>query len=138
MIFGGLALIATACFAGAAIYVTMVEQPARLTLGDTALLAESKPSYRRGFAMLASLALVGGALGIAAFVTTHHDWMWIVGAVLILANWPYTLVVIRPTNQKLMATRFEAAGTDTRRLIQEWGSLDAIRSALGAARQLPI
>jgi hypothetical protein len=135
MIAGILALVLAAMFTGAAIYVNVAEQPARLGLEDRPLLAEFKPSYKHGFAMQAPLAAISGVLGVAAYFS-NQDWRWLLGAALILANWPYTVFGILPTNKKLTATPIESAGVGTRRLVEAWGRLHAVRSTLGLAATL--
>ena len=132
---GLLALVIAATFTGAAVYVNVAEQPARLKLDDKALLAEWKPSYARGKAMQASIALVSTVLGlIAAYMT--RDWRWALGAALILAPWPWTLLIIMPVNTVLEATASDAANAETRALIEKWGTLHAGRSGLGVAATL--
>ena len=130
-----LALATAAAFTGAAIYVSVAEQPARLSVDEKALLAEWKFSYVRGVAMQASLALASALFGLLAFWFTR-DWRLLLGAALIFGNWPYTLLVILPINKRIAATSPDAAGADTRDLIRRWGNLHAGRNALGLAATL--
>ena len=135
MLAGQLALIVAALFAGAAVYVSVAEQPARLSLDDRALLTQWKPAYKRGTAMQAPLAIIGFLLGLAAWWQTGH-WAWLLCAAILIANWPYTLVGIMPTNKILMATEPASAGPGSRALIEKWAALHAGRSALGFAATL--
>jgi hypothetical protein len=137
MVIGLLALMAAAIFFGAAFYVTVVAQPARLTLEDRALLCEWQPSYKRGTAMQAPLALFGFALGMIAWWQSPHPG-FLIGAIAMIAPWPWTLLGIKPTNDALLATDSERAGPQSRALIVRWGALHAVRTALGALASLSL
>ena len=135
MLTGQLALIAAAAFAGAALYINVAEQPARMGLDDRSPLAEWKPAYKRGTAMQAPLAIIGFLLGLLAWWQTGR-FGWAIGALLMVANWPVTFFAIMPTNNRLMATDPDAAGPESRAMIERWGSLHAVRTALGFAASL--
>jgi len=135
MTIGLLALTVAALFSGAALYVNIAEQPARLLLDDRALLAEWKPAYARGAIMQASLALIGFLLGLASWWRASHAG-FLIGTIAIIAPWPWTLVVIKPVNDRLLATAPDQAGAVSRALIVKWGALHAVRTALGAVATL--
>ncbi len=134
MIFGHLALVVAALFTGAALYINVVEQPARLALPDGPALSQWKPAYKRGFALQASLALVGGLFGAVAFFQLG-SWRWMAGSVLMLANWPYTYVAIMPLNSRLLACE-TAPKENPRRLLSNWGQLHMVRTGLGVLATL--
>ena len=135
MLLGYLALTAAALFTGAAFYINFAEQPARLTLDDRALLTVWKPAYQRGAMMQATLAIVGFVLGALAYWQTGRL-VFLIGALLMLANWPWTLLAILPTNKILMATDPRDAGPETRALLLKWNGLHAVRTVLGALATL--
>ena len=129
MLFGHLALAVAALFTGAAFYINFVEQPARLLLDDQSLLAEWKPAYQRGYTVQASLAIAGFVLGFLAWWQIGGS-AFLIGALLMLANWPWTLIAIMPANNTLLGTA--EASPETRELIVKWGYLHGVRTALGA------
>lgn len=128
---GDLALMAAALFTGAAFYINVAEQPARMTLDDAALLKQWKPSYKRGFAMQSTLAIVGFLLGFGAWWESGEV-LYLVGAVFMIANWPWTLLAIMPTNRVLMAIDPASDDARVRPLLNKWNRLHTVRTILSA------
>lgn len=127
------ALTCAALFAGAAFYVSFAEHPARMKLDDRAALAQWKPSYDRAALLQASLALLGGVLGVAAWYRWQSNGFWLAGGIVLLLNIPYTLLVIWGTNGALKAMPLDAAGPASRALLVRWGRLHGVRTVLGLA-----
>lgn len=132
---GPVALVLATLFSGAALYISLVEHPARLGLADAPMLAQWQPSYKRALPIQAGLAVLGGAAGLVAWHQSQH-WQWLVGSIVLLANWPFTLFVIMPTNKRLLAMQPQEAGPGSRQLLLRWGSLHNVRSALGSVAAL--
>jgi hypothetical protein len=130
MVAGLLALVVAAIFAGAAFYVSTVEQPARLALDERAAVAEWRPAYKGGTAMQAPLAAIGFLLGALAWWQTRNA-AFALGALAMLANGPWTFLVIMPVNRKLMADDPARPDSQTRALIERWGRLHSARTAFG-------
>lgn len=126
---GLVALILATLFAGAAIYILVAEQPARLALTDGALLQHWQESYPRAARMQAGLAVLASLVGALAFWRVRNP-LWLVGAALMLANLPFTLLVIAPVNDALLALNSEQAGAAGRALIERWGTLHSVRAGL--------
>jgi hypothetical protein len=129
--FGTLALITASAFAGAALYISFAEHPARLGIDAAAMLDQWQPSYARGYVMQATLALASGLFGVAAW-WIGGDGLWLAGAVLMLSNWPFTLIAIKPVNDALKSARADPSRYDARPLMRRWGRLHAVRGVLGA------
>lgn len=128
--FGDFALVAAAMFAGAALYISVAEHPARMDLDDAAALAHWHVAYPRGAMMQATLALVGSVLGLLEWLVTGNA-LWLLGALVLFANWHYTFISIMPTNRALKATVVDQAGPASRALLEKWGRLHAVRTGLG-------
>ena len=128
-------LFATVCaglFSGAALYVNLVEHPARLSCGTELAVKEFGPSYRRGTVMQASLELAGCALGVGAWAR-GGDATVLIAAVLLGAVVPFTLIVLLPTNKQLLDPGLDARSASAAALLTRWGRLHGVRSVLSLA-----
>lgn len=131
MMLAALAILATSLFTGAAVYVCLVEHPARMTCATEVAIAEWRPSYRRATIMQASLAVLGTLLGIAAGLRLQSP-VFIVAAFVLSAVVPFTLFVMGPVNKALEAADLGASSPHARELLARWGRLHSVRSALSA------
>ncbi|MGH9720051.1 MAG: DUF1772 domain-containing protein [Bryobacteraceae bacterium] len=134
-VIGVLATLACSLFAGAAIYINVVEHPARLACGTEVAARQWAPSYKRATVMQVPLAVVAALAGLVQWLTIGGV-QWLLGALLILSVIPFTLVVILPTNHKLLEPGRDNSSEETRRLLESWGRLHAVRSVLSLVATL--
>ncbi|MGH8672069.1 MAG: DUF1772 domain-containing protein [Burkholderiales bacterium] len=112
------------------IYVNAVEHPARMSCGVKVALSEWVPSYKRATVMQASLAVLGFVFSIIAWLAGAGIWVPIAGTLLVLVA-PFTLVVIKPTNNRLLALNADRDVEEARMLLSRWNRLHMVRSGLG-------
>ena len=124
-----IATAATGLFAGAAIYVSVVEHPARVSCGTELAIREFGPSYHRGAIMQASLALAGCGAGLVAG-WQRRDWATASAALLLGSLVPFTLIAILPTNRRLLDPTLSAHDLEARQLLARWGRLHAVRTVV--------
>jgi uncharacterized membrane protein len=129
------AIICSGLFAGAAVYVTFVEHPARMECGTELAATEFGPSYRRATVMQALLVAIASVAALLAWRATSEI-RWLVGAIVIGAVIPFTLIVIFPTNKKLLDPSLDRSSEAARKLLIKWGRLHAVRTALGVGALL--
>jgi Anthrone oxygenase len=126
------AVLATACaglFSGAALYINLVEHPARVSCGPELAIREFAPSYKRATVLQVSLALAGSVTGLAAALA-HSDLRLALASLLLVFVVPFTLIVILPVNKRLMHPSLDSSSADAMALLARWGKLHAVRTAL--------
>jgi hypothetical protein len=129
---GLLAFAAASAFLGAALYINIVEQPARLKLDAASEIREWTPSNRRGFIMLALLAVISALLAYADYARSG-DMRWTIGGTLIVASWLFGYFVMTPVNIRLYAIPPGAPTSIVRGLMRDWGMLEWGQTAIGLA-----
>jgi len=123
------AVLSCSLFAGASVYINLVEHPARMECGVEAAATEFSPSYRRATVMQATLAAVGLASSIAAWLAGAAFW-WLVAGALLGSVIPFTLFVILPINKLLLSPTLDKQSVEAERLLARWARLHAVRSVL--------
>ena len=129
------ALLSCSLFAGASVYISLVEHPARMACGVELAATEFPPSYRRATVMQATLAALGLLSSIAAWLAGATFW-WLVAGVLLGSVIPFTLFVILPTNKLLLSPTLDKRSVEAERLLARWGALHAVRSVLSGVALL--
>jgi hypothetical protein len=117
-------------FTGAAVYINLVEHPARMECGMELAVTVFPPSYRRAAVMQISLAVIS-FIGAALTYLESANILWMIGGLLIISVIPFTLIAIMPTNKKLLSPNLDTAAESTEELLSRWGKLRAVRSVLG-------
>jgi uncharacterized membrane protein len=129
------ATLSSGLFTGAAIYINLVEHPARMQAGTRLALTEFAPSYKRATVMQVSLAIAGFLSALVAW-RARSDAGWLVGGGLLVSVIPFTAVVIMPTNKQLLDPATANDLDLAERLLTRWGRLHAVRSVLSLASLL--
>src|SRR5512137_1980587 len=130
MLLEGVGLLSIGLFAGAALYVSLVEHPARHECGAALAVTEFRPSYRRGAVMQASLAAVGCLAGVGDWARGHGA-LPLVAGLLLAGVIAFTLIAILPTNKRLLDPALDPGSGEAAALLARWGHLHAVRTAAG-------
>ena len=128
-VFQFLAVLCCILFAGAAIYINLVEHPARMGCDTKTAATVWAPSYKKATVMQAPLAAVSFLAGVGAWLF-GGGLLWLIGAVLIGLVVPFTFIAVMPTNHQLLAPGRDLSSAETRSLLEKWGRLHAVRSVL--------
>ena len=126
---------ATLCcsiFAGAAIYINLVEHPARMGCDTKTAATVWAPSYKLATIIQVSLTIVSFVSGVMVWILGGSI-IWLIGAAFIGSVVPFTLIIIMPTNRKLLMPGRDLTSEETRILLEKWGRLHAARSVLSLA-----
>jgi len=125
-----IAALSSGLFAGASIYINLVEHPARMQAGTRVALAEFAPSYKRATVTQVSLAVAGFLSALVAW-RSRSDAGWLIGGVVLLVSViPFTALAILPTNKKLLDPETANDLELAEGLLARWGRLHAVRSVL--------
>ena len=124
-----LAVLCCVLFAGAAIYINLVEHPARMGCDTKTAATVWAPSYKKATVMQAPLAVISFLAGVTVWLL-GGGLLWLIGALPIGLVVPFTFIAVMPTNNQLLVAGRDLSSAETRSLLEKWGRLHAVRSGL--------
>lgn len=122
--------VAAGLFTGASVYVTVVEHPSWVECGPALAIKHFGPSTRRAAVMQGLLAVIGLVAGVVAWGQGSGAG-WLVGGLLLAAMVPFTLIIIKPVNHRLLDPELKPDSAEARDLMIRWGRLHAVRTVAG-------
>jgi hypothetical protein len=131
-----IAKVSTSLFAGNAIYVSLVEHPARLSCGTSLAATVFPASFYKAAKLQVSLILLGTAGALTSYCIKPEDTRWLVAGVMLFISLPYTFAVMKPTLNKLLSDNIDKEAEETRSNLVRWGKMHAVRSILSTVAML--
>jgi hypothetical protein len=124
-----IALLSSGLFAGATLYITAVEHPARMSQGALFTLQEFRPGYKRAAPLQASLAVICLLCSVVVWRLTGR-WAWLAGGALVGAVVPFTFAFMMSTNRLLLDAASPPKDDEALVLLAKWARLHAVRTCL--------
>jgi hypothetical protein len=103
-----------------------------MACGPGIAVAHFREMYPRASMMQGPLALIGGALGLAAWLTGESIG-WLAFGGLLATAVPWTLAIMLPTNNRLQDSTLEPGSNEAEQLLTRWGGLHFARTAASVA-----
>ena len=127
-----LAVLFSGLFAGTNVYISLIEHPSRMECGTPTAVAIFGPTFRRASKLNSAMAVLGFLGGFEAWLFGRGV-PWLVGAVLLVAVIPFTLVAVMPVNARLLDDDLDRHSPEAKQLLIRWGRLQWVRFMLGIA-----
>ncbi len=120
-----LSVFCAGVFFGIAVYMSLVQHPAMISTGIDFAGRFFGPMYLKAAPIQVLLAFLGSFAGLFQWLLGSGIW-WLFGAILLVSVIPYTLIMIKPINDKLLAGELETEQTE--QLLNRWARLHWLRS----------
>ncbi|PHR57682.1 MAG: hypothetical protein COA43_11745 [Robiginitomaculum sp.] len=120
-----------ACVFGIAVCSSLIVHPSLLAVPRQSAVDMFRPFFHKSahYQLILSLVVLGGSLLISI---VSQNWWWFGGAVFLQTSGPYTLKILMPTNNRIMA---EGADVNSEAMTHDliaWGRLHAPRTIISA------